>query len=94
MSSPIKKYRYGNIELSVWANETKDGKPYFAFTIQKNYKNNTGEWKQSNSFNSADLGAIAILATRVACEGIEPRAVNKTSAALQSTANSDDEVPF
>ena len=57
MSSPSKKYRFGNVSLSRFENQnTKDGKSFetTSFTPQKAYKVGD-EWKFSNSFKPSEL---------------------------------------
>lgn len=59
-NKPIKKYKYGKIDGSVWANDYQ-GKISYSMSFQKSYKDQSGQWKQSTSFNSTDLRDLYVL---------------------------------
>ena len=40
----VKHIRVGGVEATVWKNEY-DGKTSFSVTLQRSYKNKSGEWK-------------------------------------------------
>lgn len=65
-NKPIKSYRLGNVEASVWPNKSpKDGSIYFSFNFQKSFKNKDGEWVQTGFYNRGDLADLAILAQKI-----------------------------
>ena len=103
-NKPIKSYRLGNVEASVWPNQSpKDGSLYFSFNFQKNYKNKDGEWVQTGFYSRGDLADLAILAQKILCEEITPIERKKASSASSAQAeyaptepasDSYDEAPF
>ena len=64
---PVKSYRSGCINVSIWKNEGKgkDGKTYefLSATLQKTYLDDTDkQWKESKSLNATDIPkAILVL---------------------------------
>ena len=59
MSSPIKKFNVGAIQVAVWENpsttETAENTGYKTVSIQKRYKDKNNEWKSSTSLKPADV---------------------------------------
>lgn len=104
-NKPIKSYRLGNVEASVWSNKSpKDGSIYFSFNFQRSYKNKDGEWVQTGFYSRGDLAYLAILAQKILCEEISPIARRKAAASgaqaqaqyepEEPAADSYDEAPF
>lgn len=54
MASPLHSIRFGGVSLSIW--ENKNGK-YATKSCQivKNYKDDKGSWKTTNSYNVSEL---------------------------------------
>jgi len=50
MVQPVKKFRIGNVTASVWKNAD-----FFNITIQRSYRDEAGEWKNSDSYGQGDL---------------------------------------
>jgi len=67
MSSPIKKFAAGGIQVAVWENQGKEGNSYYTVSIDRRYKDKNDEWKSSNSLKMNDLPK-AILALEKAYE--------------------------
>ncbi|MCR4335326.1 MAG: hypothetical protein NUV57_02195 [archaeon] len=64
--TPIAKFQAGNVSVSVWENDAKEGRHFKSVSIQKNYK--IGEqWKSTNSLNINEIPK-AILALQKAYE--------------------------
>ena len=57
--TPLKSVRVGGIQIAVWQNETKKG-PMNSITIDKSYKDASGEWKRTKNFKDSDLPKIAL----------------------------------
>jgi hypothetical protein len=51
MSKPIKKFRVGGVSAAVW----KNNDDFYSVTLQKSYKDEGGEWKNTDSLNHGDL---------------------------------------
>ena len=67
MSSPIKKFSVGGVQLAVWQNEGKEGNQFYTVSLDRRYKDKDDEWKSSNSYKKNDLPK-AILALQKAYE--------------------------
>ena len=65
-NKPVKKFRIGLIEASVWKNDVDGGRSYYTTTFQRSYKNSAGEWEAGDNYNQDDLLNLAKVATR--CE--------------------------
>ena len=50
MSKPVKNFRSGGVDVAKWDNEGRT-----SYSVQKNYKDKEGNWKQTTSFNAWDL---------------------------------------
>jgi len=55
---PVEHINVDNINVAVWENEGKEGKKFRSFTLQKNYKDAAGEWKNGTSFGRSDCGNV------------------------------------
>lgn len=67
MTQPEQKFQAGGISASVWKNEaTFDGKQVatHSVTLQKRYKDKSGEWKNSNSLSERDLPNAVVVLTK------------------------------
>lgn len=60
---PVQKFRYGNIEAVIWANETDNGVIH-KVTFNRSYKDGEA-WKTATSFGRDDLPLVAKLANKV-----------------------------
>lgn len=54
-------FRMGYCQATIWSNDTRKGKIYNT-TIKKSYKDDSGQWKTSDSFGPADIANVALLA--------------------------------
>ena len=71
-SKPVKKFRSGPVSASVWENtiQTDDGpKNVRNITFQRSYKDDAGQWKNTDSHTPASLGNLlsVILQAIVSC---------------------------
>lgn len=67
MTQPVKKIAVGGIQVAIWENPGKDGKPFYSVSLDKRYKDSNNEWKSSSSLKATDLPK-AILALEKAYE--------------------------
>jgi len=59
---PVNTYRAGNISMAVWENVSKDGNPYFSYTIQKSFTRDEGKtWETTNSLSREDLPKLKLV---------------------------------
>jgi hypothetical protein len=58
---PVKTFKQGGVEVSVWRNHGEKGDMYNT-TIRNSYKDNdSGEWKETSSFSPTDLAVLSQL---------------------------------
>ena len=64
-NTPEKKFRAGAISATVWQNngQNKEGQPteYRTISIERGYKDKSGQWKSTNSFRINDLPRAALV---------------------------------
>jgi hypothetical protein len=63
-NGPIDKVKSYPLEVAIWENEGKDGRPYFNATINRTYTTGEGkqkEYKQTSQLRKQDLPAAALL---------------------------------
>lgn len=103
-NAPIKKFSlFGSgVELAVWAND-KGG---VSITMQKRYKDKTGEWKETKYLNPADVAVLSALAAECGAylqnvgRAVSPEtsgAQRELVSALPANAQQapdDDDIPF
>ena len=57
---PVDTARVGNVEIAIWRNLDANGTYYTASAPSIRYKDEqSGEWKESNSYGTLDLLALA-----------------------------------
>jgi hypothetical protein len=59
---PVQSFRLGNVKAAVWANKTGEGKTFHNVTFSRGYKDEKGEWHDSDSFGRDDLPLVAKVA--------------------------------
>lgn len=58
---PVKVFRSGSIQASLWENKTAEGKPFLSITLKKSWTDKEGNWKNGTSFSQQDMGNIMIV---------------------------------
>jgi len=58
---PAQTFRKGTVKAAVWENKGKDG-VFHSVTFSRSYKNAEDSWRNTSSFNSGDLEALADVA--------------------------------
>ena len=74
---PVAKFKHGGIELSVWPNQAESGTMYNT-TITNSYKDDKGEWKETDNFSPADLAVLAQLSGQAFREIVEMKAQSRS----------------
>lgn len=75
---PIKTFRQGGVEVSVWRNSGEKGDMYNT-TIRNSYKDEgSGEWKETSSFSPTDLAVVAQLSGQAFQAITELKAQNRS----------------
>jgi hypothetical protein len=60
---PVKTFKQGGVEVSVWRNSGEQGDMYNA-TIRKSYKDDKGDWKETTSLSPTDLAVVSQLSSQ------------------------------
>ena len=61
---PVKTFKQGGVEVSVWRNSGEKGDMYNT-TIRNSYKEEaSGEWKETKSFSPTDLAVLSQLSSQ------------------------------
>tara|TARA_R110002167_G_scaffold184585_2_gene385018 strand:+ start:128 stop:457 length:330 start_codon:yes stop_codon:yes gene_type:complete len=55
---PIQEITIGRIRASIWLNRRKTGMPWYNVTASRSYKDEKGDWQDSQSFNYSDLPCV------------------------------------
>ena len=76
-SRPVRKFKSGLVSAAVWENtiQTDNGpKTVQNITFQRSYRDDTGPWKNSDSYTQASLGNLlaVVLQALVSCSTEEP----------------------
>lgn len=58
---PAETLRDGNLKATIWENETDKGR-YFSTKLSRSYKDDQGEYKETQSFFPSDLLRVSELA--------------------------------
>ena len=58
---PVDEIRIGRVKATIWRNGTED-RPRHNVTFSRLYKDDTGEWKSTQSFGRNDLLVLAKVA--------------------------------
>lgn len=59
MTQPCHSYRYGNVSVAIWLNQSSSG-IHYNVTVKRSFKNKeSGEWQSSDSFSDYDLPALS-----------------------------------
>ena len=60
MGKPLKNYRAGQVQATIWENEGTNGN-YNTISFKRSYKNQDGKWVDVQRFRANDLSDLAIL---------------------------------
>jgi len=73
---PVAKVKIGAVSAAIWANETEKGTRYNA-TIERRYRDASGEWKTSGSYGRDDLLTLAKVADQAHSKIVELMAADR-----------------
>ncbi len=62
-NAPRDVLRDGNLKASIWRNESEKG-PFYSVTLNRVYRDNQDELRDSNSFSGTDLLRVSELARK------------------------------
>ncbi len=69
-NEPVKKVRFGLIEVAIWKNEGKDKRPFYSTSLSRSYKDDKDKWQQTSSLSGNEL-LVAAQALQEAFRAIE-----------------------
>lgn len=58
-NQPVYKVRVGGVQGTLWENAGKEGN-FFTASLNRSYKDDKGQWQQTQSFRVNDLHAIEV----------------------------------
>ncbi|TWT35223.1 hypothetical protein KOR34_01110 [Posidoniimonas corsicana] len=64
-NAPVDRIRLGRISAAIWKQTAGDGKTFYNFTIERSYKDDTGNYQSAASFSLGDALVVAKLANLV-----------------------------
>lgn len=80
-TTPVEKITIPPVTGSIWRNTAeKEGKPYYAVTVERSYRDENGNWKTAGSFAGSELLALAKVADLCHTRVLELRAADKSAA--------------
>ncbi|MFH1586538.1 MAG: hypothetical protein ABID38_01625 [Candidatus Diapherotrites archaeon] len=84
MSSPVKKFSAGGIQVAIWENEGKEGRSFHSVSFDRRYKDKD-EWKSTNSLKTNDIPK-AIIALQKSYEYLVLKEPEAKMATISETA--------
>jgi hypothetical protein len=102
-SPPVAKVRLGAISLSIWENQSQDGRIFYSFNLGRSYQDEAGTWHNTDTFRVTDCMSLVTAiqdAFRWICTEGKRRAREQgqpEDATFQSTGSVflvSDEAPF
>ena len=91
-NKPEQKFRCGGVECAIWKNTTQingQDRQTYSVQIQRTYKDNDGNWKETNSYHPNDLPKV-ILAAQKSYEWITLKNGGNSE---QTTTETSDTIP-
>lgn len=74
-NKPIKKFRSGQVSLTVFQGEYK-GKSSYSFSPQKSYKDKNDQWQNVNFYNKTDLSDLLNCIIKLLGNSVKEQMVN------------------
>jgi hypothetical protein len=69
---PVAKLRIGKVKANIWERKSNNG-TFYSVTFERGYKDADGHWQTTDSFDTADLLALAKLADQAHTRILEIR---------------------
>lgn len=73
-NEPAVKLRDRGLTVTIWENESEDGKSYYSANLSKSYKDSEDEWQETSSLNADDMLRAANLLQQAYNKILELRA--------------------
>jgi hypothetical protein len=62
VKKPVSKVTLYPVNAAIWKNDTGKGEAFYNVTFERSYKDDAGNWKSSDTFNTGDLLLLAKVA--------------------------------
>ncbi len=59
---PIDRIRLGTVQAAIWKNTDDEGRPWYAVTLERLYRDGENKWKSTSSFGRDELLSVAKVA--------------------------------
>lgn len=59
---PIDRIRLGTVQAAIWKNTDDEGRPWYAVTLERLYRDGENKWKSTASFGRDELLSVAKVA--------------------------------
>lgn len=99
MSAPKSKYNSGAVVVTEWENES-NGRQYATYTLERRYKDKSGEWKSATSFFDSDIPNLVSVLSKLSSElvrtkisPVEARTQNPAPTYPRSTSARPAQIP-
>jgi hypothetical protein len=63
-NQPFETIRIGRIKATIWENENEQGRTYHSVTLARNYRDEDGQWQETNSFSVDDMPRLRMASDR------------------------------
>ena len=73
-NKPLDTIRFGRVSVTIWENQTSDGKLYHSFTTARTYTDADGKPKSTASFGRSDLLSLAEALREAYSKSLTPKA--------------------
>lgn len=60
-TQPVERIRRGAFSAAIWANKADSGRTFYSASFNKAYLDSDQQWRNLQSYNLADLPALAVL---------------------------------
>ena len=64
-NQPFDRIHIGPIQAAIWRNTGNDGRSYYSVTMEKRYRDASGNWQSTNSFHRDDMLVIGKVSDKV-----------------------------
>ncbi len=94
-SKPVARVTIIPVSAAIWRNVSSKGEPFYSVTVQRTYRDDSGNLKNSDSFNHSDLLTLAKVADLAHSQVIKLRAADRAAkGAAGIPGDEDDSIPL
>jgi hypothetical protein len=90
-TKPVARVSIYPVSAAIWKNQSGKGEPFFSVTFQRSYKDDAGEYKNTDGFNASDLLILAKVADLAHTQVLRLRAADRAAKGVADAL--DDSLP-